>query len=105
MTNVEHNLTRKDFQNNEPRVGDEVFYSLEDYDTGEDIIYKGKITKIFMQDVTFIYANSGKETKTKKYIRLYQVADGLAMQRNAFYTIDELFKMREKLEEIIKNGL
>lgn len=77
----------------EPEIGDVVAYTLEIYDTGEDVIYTGVIQDIFFQTIQI--------GKIKRNIKLYKVNDGLAMQRNAFYTMDELFNMKEKLEKLL----
>ena len=71
-------------------IGTEVYYSIEDYDTGESIIHKGKITKIFYNDLNL----NGKTIHSK----FYEINNGWSMQENCFYTINELFKMKERLE-------
>lgn len=93
MTSVEYNQHRKEFRKKEPEIGDVVAYSLEVYDTGEDVIYTGVIQDIFFQTIQI--------GKVKRNIKLYKVNDGLAMQRNAFYTMDELFNMKERLEKLL----
>lgn len=72
-------------------VGTEVYYSLEDYNTGEDIIYKGKVRKIYYTDL---------ELNDKTFhLKMYEVRKGLGMQSNSFYTLEELFKLKTRLEE------
>lgn len=93
MTKSTYKDIRNEFQFSEPKIGDKVYYSLEDYDTGEDFIYEGVVKDIYLQDIDI----GGKNIELK----MYKVADGLAMQRNAFYTIEELFKMKERLEFLL----
>lgn len=71
-------------------LGTTVYYSIEDYDSGDEVIYEGKITKIYdaplqLQDTTI-------------NIHLYQVADGLSMQRGSFYTLPELFQFKDRIQ-------
>lgn len=72
-------------------IGTEVYYSLDDYETGEPIIYKGKITKIYYTDLDV--------ADTTLHLKMYEVNEGLGMQCNAFYTIEELFALKERLEQ------
>lgn len=77
------------------KIGDKVYYSIEDYNTGTEIIYEGAISKIY--DTTI-------KIKDKDLtMTLYQVADGLSMQRNAFYTLPELFDLKSRLEYLHNN--
>lgn len=75
------------------KVGDEVYYTYEDYKTGDDVIYKSKIKKIVKQDITL----GNKVLKDKIF---YWLESGIVLMRNACYTIEELFEMKERLEEI-----
>lgn len=72
-------------------IGTEVYYTLEDYDTGEDIIYKGKVRRIYYTDFEL--------NEHKFHLKMYEVNKGLGMQSNNFYTIQELFKLKQRLEE------
>lgn len=70
-------------------IGTEVYFTMEDYNSGDEIIYKGVVSDIFyhklkLKDVTL-------------NMKLYRVGDGIAMQCNAFYTLEELFQMKERL--------
>jgi len=75
-------------------IGTEVYYSLEDYDSGEDIIYKGTISKIDYHDF--------KIKDNSYHMKMYQVNKGLGMQCNAFYTLEELYKMANRLQYLTK---
>lgn len=82
-------------------VGTTVYYTLDDYDTGEPVIYSGKIVKITNQTLNL----NGKKFPAK----FYQLDSGLGMIYNSFYTIEELFQLKEKLEltmnEFLKDKL
>lgn len=83
-------MTKTDKEERYP-IGTEVYYSLEDYETGEDIIYKGTITKIYYTDLDV--------ADTTLHLKMYEVNEGLGMQCNAFYTIEELFALKNRLEQ------
>ena len=71
-------------------VGTTVYYTWDDYDTGEPVIYSGTITKITMQTINL---------KDKKFkAKFYQLDNGIGMMYNSFYTIEELFQLKERLE-------
>ena len=74
-------------------VGTKVYYSSEDYNTGEDIIYEGEVQDIYYHTLNL----GGKELNMK----LYKVNDGLSMQCNAFYTLDELMSMAQRLQYLV----
>lgn len=78
----------------ELKIGDEVYYSVEDYDTGNDVIYKAKIVNIIKEDIHL------GDTILKDCI-FYKLDNGTGVQRNACYTIDELFQLKERLEELL----
>lgn len=82
-------------------IGTTVYYSVEDYDTGKECIYEGKITNIYYKDLEL--------NDTKVHMKLYAIGDGLSMQCNAFYTLEELFQLKERLEylqqEVVKDKL
>lgn len=76
------------------KVGQTVYYSLEDYDTGNPVIYSGKIESISIDKVL---EYKGKTIKSK----FYHLDNGIGVQENAMYTIEELFKMKEHLEHLL----
>lgn len=73
-------------------IGTEVYYSLDDWDTGEPVIYKTKVKAIVMKDIKIPITE--KEMKVK----IYQMENGWGMSKNSFYTLKELFDMKERLE-------
>lgn len=82
----------------ELRIGDEVFYTLEDYESGEEIIHKGYIREINADHN--IRLGSIDITST-----FYELSDspngdpiGIGMQRNNLYTIQDLFKIKNAYE-------
>lgn len=75
-------------------IGTEVYYQLEDYDTGEDLIYKGKITDIYNHEVNLL--------NKKHKMKIYKINDQIGMQRNAFYTLEELMAMANRLQYLTK---
>lgn len=82
----------------ELHIGDRVFYSLEDYASGEEIIYEGYICNI----------NTDHNIKLGNIditATFYEVSDkpngdpiGIGMQRNCLYTINDLFKIKDTYE-------
>lgn len=73
-------------------IGTEVYYSLEDYNTGEDIIYKGIVQNIEIKKVNLL---------DKEYeMKMYMLDTRMGMQCNAFYTLKELYDMAERLRYI-----
>ena len=77
----------------ELHVGDKVFYSLEDMNTGEDVIYEGIVNEINNHVLLKV---GDKEIETT----FYYLGKGLGMQRNALYTLKDLFKIKEWAEEV-----
>lgn len=75
-------------------VGSKVYYKLEDYNTGEDVIYEGTVRKIYTAPLP-VKDKDGKN----KMSTFYEVAEGLGCQRNAIYTIKDLFKIVDWAEE------
>lgn len=79
-------------------IGTIIYYSL-DIDDLNPKINTGKISEIFYHDL--------ETSKGTKKIKLYKVNDSLAMMSNAFYTIEELYKMADRLHyltnEVDKN--
>lgn len=73
-------------------VGDRVFYVLEDFATGEEVIHESTIKKINYHDLEI-----GDQKITKPF---YYVTDGVGMQRNALYTIKDLFAIAEWAKEV-----
>lgn len=71
-------------------IGTTVYYTLDDYFTGEPIIYSGTITDITVQD---LYLNN-KHLKCK----FYKLDNGIGLMKNSFYTLHELFQLKERLE-------
>lgn len=80
-------------QKEELHIGDKVFYSLEDMNTGEDVIYEGEVLSINNHVLLKI---GDKEIETT----FYYVSEGLGMQRNSLYTLKDLFKIKEWAEEV-----
>lgn len=74
-------------------VGTKVYYSSEDYNTGEDVIYEGEVQDIYYHTLNL----GGKELNMK----LYKINDGLSMQCNAFYTLEELMSMANRLQYLL----
>ena len=75
-------------------IGTEVYYSLEDYDTGGEAIYKGKITDIYDHEVNLL--------NVKHKMKIYKIDNKIGMQYNAFYTLEELIKMADRLKYLTK---
>lgn len=75
------------------KIGDEVFYSLEDYNTGEDVIYKGTVKEI---------KNHKLKIKDKEIdIIFYDTGTGIGCERKSLYTLEELFEMKNRLEYLL----
>ena len=87
----------------ELRLGDEVYYSMEDYSTGEDIIYKGYV--VGMNDNQTLKLKD----KTIKLGVFYEISDRpygeviVGMQRNCLCTIKDLWDIKNKYEEMMLN--
>lgn len=81
-------------------VGTEVYYSLDDFDSGEPVIYKGVIKAIHRNDIKLgPHPKDPKGMPTiLKDAKFYEVNDGLSLMCNAFYTLDELFELKDRLE-------
>lgn len=85
-------------QRSELRIGDRVFYTLEDYESGKDMVYEGYIHSIH-EDHKIEIGNMDLN------ITFYEVSDrpggeprGIGMQRNCLYTLDDLFEIKDKYE-------
>lgn len=72
-------------------IGTRVYYSLDNWDDNGMSIYSGVIEDIKIQDLKV----GDKSFKVK----FYYLDNGMGLQRNAFYTIDELFQLKERLEQ------
>lgn len=85
---------------NDIKIGDRVFYSAEDYNTGKDIIYEGYVIG-FNDNQTLKLGN--ENIKLGRFYNISDKPDGdmvVGLQRNCFYTIDDLFKMANKQKEL-----
>lgn len=87
----------------ELNIGDRVFYTMEDYDTGEDIIYEGYVVS-FDDDVS-LYIGNDRDDKIKlgRFYNISDKKDGdmiVGMQRDCLYTIKDLFNIKDRLTEI-----
>lgn len=82
----------------ELQIGDKVYYSLEDYDSGEEIIYEGYICGINANHNIKI----GNIDITSTFYELSDTpngdSNGIGMQRNCLYTINDLFKIKNAYE-------
>lgn len=76
------------------KIGDEVYYTWEDLNTGEDLIYKGTIVDIIKKPI--------KINDIELNHTFYMLDDGMGVQRNCCYTIEELFELKNRLE-FLKN--
>ena len=77
----------------ELHIGDEVFYSIEDFNTKEDVIYRGVVSSINNHVLLKV---GDKEIETT----FYTVNEGIGMQRNSLYTLKDLFRIKEWAEEV-----
>lgn len=85
-------------QRSELKIGDRVFYSMEDYESGEDIVYEGYVHSI--------HENHRLEIGNMDLcMTFYEVSDrpggeprGIGMQRNCLYTLKELFEIKDAYE-------
>lgn len=82
----------------ELQIGDKVYYSLEDYDSGEEVIYEGYICNINADHNIKL----GNIDITSTF---YEISDrpngesnGIGMQRDCLYTIKDLFKIKNAYE-------
>lgn len=85
---------------NDIKIGDRVFYSVEDYNTGKDIIYEGYV--IGFNDNQTLKLGS-ENINLSRFYNISDKPDGemiVGLQRNCFYTIDDLFKMANKQKEL-----
>lgn len=84
----------------EVKIGDHIYYAMEDYNTGEDVIYEGYVIG-FNDNQTLKL-----DDKVMNLGRFYNVSDIpngemiVGLQRNCFYTINDLFKIANKQEEL-----
>lgn len=89
----QYNAIKKDIDKIEKYpIGTKIYYSLEDYDTGEPVIYKTKVKTIFIKNIQIPI------TKKEMKVKIYEMEDGMGMTKNAFYTLQELFDMKDRLE-------
>lgn len=77
-------------------LGTTVYYSLEDYTSGDEIIYSSTITEIYDKELKF-------PNGTTLPIHFYRLDDGLSLQRCSFYTLPELFQLKDRLQFIQNN--
>lgn len=70
-------------------IGDTVYYSLDNSD-GETIIYKGIVKEISTVPLDL---NNDKISLT-----FYQLDTGIGVQRNACYTLQELFDLASRID-------
>lgn len=71
-------------------VGTKVYYSLDAYETGEPTIYSGTITRIDNSNIKLL--------NTELPAKVYYLDTEIGLMSNSFYTIQELFQLKEKLE-------
>ena len=73
----------------EIKIGQVVYYEL------DKDIYQDQVIRIEERTINI---------KKKHILRtFYQMKKGLALEREAFYTIEELFESKDKLEYILNN--
>lgn len=85
---------------NDIKIGSRVFYSVEDYDTGKDVIYEGYVIG-FNDNQTLKLGN--ENINLGRFYNISDKPDGdmiVGLQRNCFYTIDDLFKIANKQKEL-----
>lgn len=75
-------------------IGTKVYFNSDIDDTGEVVIRQGTILSISDHDINIM----GK-IRTKK---MYKISEGLFMQRNSFYTLEELMLMANRLQYLTK---
>lgn len=83
------------------KIGDKIYYGIEDYNTGEDVIYEGYIIG-FSDDQTLKIDD--KRIKLGRFYNISDKPDGemiIGMQRNCLYTIKDLWNIKNKYEEMM----
>lgn len=80
------------------KIGDHVYYRIEDYDTGDKVLYEGYV--IGTTDHTIKL--KGEDVDLGKFYNISDKPDGemiMGLQRNRFYTIEDLFNKVDKYED------
>lgn len=87
----------------ELNIGDKIYYTTEDRRTGKDIINEGYIVAFDDNQKLFV---GDRYLKLSRFYNISNEVDGeveASLQRNLIYTIEDLFEIKNKYEENLRN--